>query len=200
MITKRQQRLVSVEHTIAAAPDVIFAVLADPAQHAAIDGSRTLLSTENRSTETSLDLGSTFSTLMNRSLRGLRMADLIQSAIATACRGRMRNTVVEFVENERIAWRNFGRYIWRYELNPVDDGARTLVTETFDYPPNPAPWLLEIAGFPKRNAAAMTATLLELDHLCASQIHFPDGCGSFASPHGPRRGGVFTSHCAVRLF
>jgi hypothetical protein len=113
---------------------------------------------------------------MNRRPGGLHLADLMQAAIATACRGRMRNTVVEFVENERIAWRNFGRHIWRYELKPVDDATRTLVTQTFDYAPNRAPWLLEIAGFPKRNAAAMTATLQNLDHLCASRTHCPGEC------------------------
>jgi hypothetical protein len=50
----------------------------------------------------------------------------------------MRNTVVEFVENRQIAWQNFGRRIWRYELQPLsvgDNGQvdRTLVRESFDY-------------------------------------------------------------------
>lgn len=51
----------------------------------------------------------------------------------------MMNTVVEFEEGRTIAWapkpasgkgaRFFGR-IWRYELEPVDEG--TLVRETWD--------------------------------------------------------------------
>lgn len=168
MNTTRQQR-VSVDHTIASAPEVIFAVLTDPGQHAAIDGSHTLVRDENYSGETRLALGSVFSTPMTRWPRSLHRSDVMQAAIATARRGRMRNTVVEFVENERIAWRNFGRHIWRYELQPLDGGTRTRVTETFDYGPNPAPWLLEIAGFPQRNAAAMAATLVELECLCACQ-------------------------------
>jgi hypothetical protein len=167
MATTRKRR-VSADRTIAATPEAIFAVLTDPAQHAAIDGSRTLTDPEYQSPRTPLELGSRFFTPMTRRPRSLHRADLMQAAIATACGGRMRNTVVEFAENERVAWRNFGHHIWRYELKPVDDGTRTLVTETFDYAPNPAPWLLELAGFPKRNAAAMTATLLKLDQLCVS--------------------------------
>jgi hypothetical protein len=92
------------------------------------------------------------------------MTDLVQAVIATARRGRMRNTVVELVENRRIAWQNFGRHIWRYELQPLSAGDnsqvdRTLVRESFDCANNLCPPLLEIAGFPKRNEIAMTATL-----------------------------------------
>ncbi|KEF94871.1 hypothetical protein K883_05295 [Mycobacterium sp. TKK-01-0059] len=164
------QRRVSVEHTIAAAPEVIFAVLTDPAQHAAIDGSRTLVEcgADNASGPSTLKLGSTFFTTMRRRPASLHMTDLVQATIATAQRGQMRNVVVEFVENERIAWQNFGHHIWRYELQPVSNSEedRTLVRETFDYATNICPPLLEIAGFPKRNAASMRATLHNLESHC----------------------------------
>jgi ketosteroid isomerase-like protein len=166
-------RHVSVERTISAPSDVLFAVLTDPAQHSAIDGSHTLVDHENNSVDTHLGPGSIFLTPMTRWPRSLHRADLMQAAIATACRGRMRNTVVEFVENEWIAWRNFGHHIWRYELQPIGASA-TLVRETFDYEPNLAPWVLEIAGFPKRNASAMTATLQNLDRLCAGHSHLAE--------------------------
>lgn len=198
------QRQVSVERTIAAPPSTIFAVLTNPAQHAAIDGSRTLRGTEKDSAKLSLDLGSTFFTPMTRWPRSMHMTDLVQAAIATACRGRMRNTVVEFVANERIAWRNFGRHIWRYELHEVgpQPTAATLVRETFDYEHNITPALLEIAGFPKRSIAAMTATLHRLDRLCTSRTEInerstrwfpnpdqttPGEAG--AEPPSPSRGG-----------
>ena len=51
----------------------------------------------------------------------------------------MVNTVIEFEPNRRIAWQTrppgflaklFGGRIWRYELEPTDDG--TLVRESWD--------------------------------------------------------------------
>ena len=44
---------------------------------------------------------------------------------------RMTNEVVEFVENETIAWRHLGGHIWRYRLDEVDGG--TKITEEFDW-------------------------------------------------------------------
>ena len=44
---------------------------------------------------------------------------------------RILNTVVEFEENRRIAWRHLGRWRWRYELRPITPN-QTEVTETFD--------------------------------------------------------------------
>jgi hypothetical protein len=72
----------------------------------------------------------------------------------------IRNTVVEFEENRRIAWRHFGRHIWRYELEPVEGG--TLVTETFDWGPALAPQVLEVAKAPQANLRGITATLEQL--------------------------------------
>jgi hypothetical protein len=103
---------------------------------------------------------------MNRRLRSLTRVHLVQAVVAMLVAGKTRNTVVEFDEPTRIAWCNFGRHIWRYELEPVDgDETRTLVRETFDYAPNPTPWLLEWAGFPSHNAEAMQHTLGRLDSL-----------------------------------
>jgi hypothetical protein len=176
-MSKTRQRRISVEHTIEATPQVIFAVLADPTQHVTIDGSRTLQDREPESSSNTmpLTLGATFCTPMRRWPAGLHMTDIVQATIATACRGVMRNTVVEFIENERIAWRNFGHHIWRYELRPVGtpESERTLVRETFDYQNNIAPLFLEIAGFPGRNADAMTATLRNLERRCARKTAQP---------------------------
>lgn len=158
-------RSVSVQRTIAAPAEKIFAVLAAPSTHWAIDGTDSLRPVYG-SAPSALRAGSVFTTPMSRRLRRLQRAHIIQVAVAILVRGRMRNTVVEFEENKRIAWRNFGRHIWRYELEPTAAGeAATLVKETFDYAPNLAPWLLEWAGFPSHNARAMTQTLRTLDDM-----------------------------------
>jgi hypothetical protein len=91
-------------------------------------------------------------------------AALIQVAVALINGGNLTNQVVVFEEGRRIAWRNFGRHVWCWELEP--QGPRsTLVTETFDYSTNLVPWLLEAAGFPRRNATAMNASLRKLAEL-----------------------------------
>ena len=68
------------------------------------------------------------------------------------------NKVVEFETDRLIAWRHFGRHRWRYELDPVGDGA-TRVTETFDYSMAPGRLLLHVSPFPARNATGIEATL-----------------------------------------
>jgi len=75
---------------------------------------------------------------------------------------KMRNTVVEFEEGRRIAWRHFGGHRWRYVLEPVD--GRTRVTESFDYSMYAAPQRLLIEGlrFPSRNRAGIAGTLANL--------------------------------------
>lgn len=150
------------QRTIAAPAEEIFAVLADAAAHWAIDGTGTLRPTHEMSRP--LRAGSVFITPMSRRLGGMTRQHLIRAVVAVLVGGRMRNTVVEFDKHRRIAWRNFGRHIWQYELEPVDgDPTHTLVRETFDYATNPTPWLLEWAGFPDHNIAAMQRTLQRLD-------------------------------------
>ena len=112
---------VSVERVISAAPELIFALLADPARHREIDGSGTVRDAKTGSSER-LQLGSTFG--MNMKL-GIPYS--------------MESTIVEFEENRRIAWQTRppgvfaklgGGRIWRYELEPAEGG--TLVRETWD--------------------------------------------------------------------
>lgn len=164
-------RQVSVERTIAAPAAAVFAALTDPSTHAVTDGSGALRQVETATPTSRLRAGSVFVTPMSRRLRRLTRVDVIQVAVAMLVRGRMRNTVVEFDENRRIAWRNFGRHVWRYELQPIDsaDPPRTLVRETFDYATNLTPWLLEWAGFPAKNSRAMNQTLAALDRLLTSR-------------------------------
>jgi hypothetical protein len=73
---------------------------------------------------------------------------------------KVLNTVVEFDEPHRIAWRHFSGHIWRYTLRPVPGG--TLVTEEWDPNPSRWPWLLVGLGFGGRNRIGMEKTLERL--------------------------------------
>jgi hypothetical protein len=80
--------------------------------HRDFDGSRTI--TANISGPEKLKLGSRF---------GMKMHLGVSY--------RITNIVVEYEENQLIAWRHLGRWIWRYELEDIG-GGNTLVTEYFD--------------------------------------------------------------------
>jgi hypothetical protein len=105
-------RLKSARIEVAAAPSTIFAILADPQRHRDFDGSRTI--TANISGPAKLTLGSKFGMKMHLGINY-----------------RITNIVVEYVENELIAWRHLGRWRWRYELEDIGNGT-TRVTESFD--------------------------------------------------------------------
>ncbi|HMF03426.1 MAG TPA: SRPBCC family protein, partial [Acidimicrobiia bacterium] len=90
------ERKVSVQRVIAAPPEKIFDVLADPSQHPAIDGSGMVKHTRGEEPER-LSLGAKF---------GMSMRLGIPYNIT--------NTVVEFDDNRLIAWRHFGGHRWRY--------------------------------------------------------------------------------------
>jgi carbon monoxide dehydrogenase subunit G len=110
----------AVERVIAAPPDQIFDLLADPRRHHDIDGSGSVR--DAKDSPERLSLGAAFGMSMKVGI-GYTMI----------------NTVVEFDENRRIAWQTrgagriggmFGGRIWRYELEPVDGGTR--VRESWD--------------------------------------------------------------------
>jgi hypothetical protein len=97
---------------VAASPTTIFNILANPHRHIEIDGSQTIRS--NISGPERLSLGSKFGMAMRLGINY-----------------RIKNKVVEFKEDELIAWRHFGQWRWRYELKALGNGS-TEVTETFD--------------------------------------------------------------------
>jgi uncharacterized protein YndB with AHSA1/START domain len=110
-------RVVSASREIAASPERIFELIADPSQQPRWDGNDNLVEA---------DAGQ----------RVRQVGDVFQMTLTT---GSVReNHVVEFEEARRIAWRpsEVGRrqpgHLWRWELAPLGD-SRTLVTHTYDW-------------------------------------------------------------------
>ena len=136
--------VVAVERIISAPPEMIFDVLADPEKHPVIDGSGTVRGMA--ATAPRLELGTRFGASMQIGLPY-----------------RVMNTVVEFDEGRRIAWRHFAGHRWRYVLSRVEGG--TLVREEWDASRLtwPAQLVLKIAGFPERNRHGMEETLRRLE-------------------------------------
>jgi uncharacterized protein YndB with AHSA1/START domain len=143
-----KQRNVSTSRVIAADRQTLFDLVADPKTHPVIDGSGTVRSARGGLPER-LSLGATF---------GMDMK--------AGASYRISNTVVEFEDGERIAWRHLSGHRWRYEFRDVDGG--TEVTETFDWSTAKAKLPLELAGFPQRNLRAMEATLVRLERLAST--------------------------------
>jgi uncharacterized protein YndB with AHSA1/START domain len=137
-------RIVSESIDIAAPPETVFGILADPHQHPRIDGSGTLQETIKGPDR--LSKGAQFG--MDMKLFGLPY--------------KIRNTVVEFEDDRRIAWRHFGGHRWRYVLEPTATGTR--VTESFDYSRYgfPARRFIELMKFPQRNREGIIGTLANL--------------------------------------
>lgn len=129
-------------------PATVFDVLADPSQHQLFDGSGTVRG--SISGPPRLYLGARFS---------MRMRWGAPYVIS--------NTVVEYDEDRRIAWRHFARHIWRYELEAVEGGTR--VTETFDYAAAPAGRLYPRLGFVRNAEESIPATLQRLKVLVESR-------------------------------
>ena len=136
-------KIVSVERFVSAAPGLIFEVLADPRQHSKIDGSGSVKAARV-SAPPRLSLDAKFTMEMKIGFPY-----------------KMTNTVVEFEENRRIAWRHLGGHIWRYILEPVEGG--TKVVEQFDYNGSKSILILKLRGSMKSNEKFMTKTLENLE-------------------------------------
>jgi uncharacterized protein YndB with AHSA1/START domain len=146
--------VVTVERVIAAPPENIFALIADPAKHPLIDGSATVIATKNVPS-TPLELGSKF---------GMSMKAGIKYS--------MESEVVEFEQDRRIAWQSrppgrigriAGGRTWRYELEPVEGG--TLVRESWDVGPDHQRRLLKLGGLPAKTKTSMEKTLARIDSI-----------------------------------
>ena len=144
-----------VERFIPAPASAIFDLLADPARHQDIDGSGTVRAAKTGSER--LKLGSKF---------GMKMKMGFGYS--------MESTVIEFVEDRRIAWQTrppnkiaamlAGGRIWRYELEPVEGG--TTLSESWDISQEQMKWLVRPAR--KKTHEAMAKTLARIQELTTS--------------------------------
>lgn len=140
--------VVAARIVIGAAPEKIFAYLADPRSHALFDGSSTI---EGRiSGPDRLFLGARF---------GMAMKIRVPY--------RITNEVVAFEDNRLITWRHLMKWTWSYELVDLGDGT-TQVTETFDASVcNRAQlWWVNKTDSLKRNPKWMAKSLVKLKALC----------------------------------
>lgn len=142
------KKVLSATKVVAASPQQIFDLLADPARHSEIDGSGSVVKPRPGGPER-LALGARF---------GMDMKIGVPYKIT--------NEVVEFDEPNRIAWRHFGGHIWRYILEPTDGGTR--VTEEFDWNGSKSPLVLKVSGTFAKNQKSMEATLDRMSTLFSS--------------------------------
>src|SRR6478609_7004773 len=134
--------LLSRDRFIAVAPNRIFEVLATPALHSEIDGSGTVKRAQPRGPGR-LGPGAEF---------GMDMKIRVNY--------RILNTVTEFEEGRRIAWRHFYGHVWRYLLEPATESGvpGTLVTEQWDARAVRGRFLLRLAGYLRRHPANLEQT------------------------------------------
>jgi uncharacterized protein YndB with AHSA1/START domain len=148
MVQSTQHTVVSVDRVINAPAAALFAVVADATRHPEIDGSGQLVKAKAGAPH-ELALGSTF---------GMSMKMGVPYS--------MSNTVVEFEQDRRIAWRTvqagpLGRFlggrIWRYEFEPVGSG--TKVTESWDLTGDKQEFILKHQKVCQQTATSMSKTL-----------------------------------------
>lgn len=145
---------VRVERFIPVPAQQLFDIVADPRQHPRIDGSGTV-KTADATGPGRLSLNSRFSI-------GMKLG---------ASYG-MVNTVTEYEEGRRIAWKPKGDYLWRYTFTPVDGG--TIVAEEWDARTSKRRFFMGLLGFPRRNRRGIEETLERLHNI---SVDFVAGTG-----------------------
>jgi hypothetical protein len=131
--------------TVDAPIALVFDLIADPRMHAEFDGSGTV----------------------QRQIKGpqrLSKGARFGMAMRVGFPYTITNTVEEFEEPGRIAWRHLGRHRWRYELESLSDSS-TLVTETFDGSTALFPPALKLINAYENNQKAILKSLVQLKML-----------------------------------
>jgi len=147
--TDLRDTAVSATATVDATPAEVFDFLRRPASHPIISGDHSVK--EATGGPEQLALGDKF---------GMAMKIVLPY--------RIRNTVVEYEQDQRIAWCHPGKHRWRWELEPTGDG-QTKVTETFDMSTAVFPPALRIVGYPKRHLPNVAQSVANVrDHFARS--------------------------------
>lgn len=154
---------ISVQRTIPAGADEIFAGLVDPRRHRDFDASKTVLDLVEGDTITGE--GDAF------------VMDMYNEQGPTGGAYRMENTVTAFDPGPTIAWRpfmtdefrpaaidNVKGWEWRYDLRP--EGDATNVTLTYDWTDVPMD-AREMVGFPPFSEQDLAASLELLEQQVA---------------------------------
>ena len=143
---QEERRVVSASREIAAGPERIFELIADPAQQPGWDGNDNLAAAP----------------------AGQRVRRAGDMFTMTLTRGAIReNHVVEFEEGRRIAWtpaepgREPPGHLWRWELEPAGP-ARTRVIHTYDWTR-----LTDEGRLPRARATTADRLRASLDRLAA---------------------------------
>jgi len=146
MATEQETRIVSASREIAAEPEQIFELIADPAQQPRWDGNDNLASAP-------------------AGQRVRRTGDVFTMALTHG--GIRENHVVEFDEGRVMAWRPSepGReppgHLWRWELEPIT-ASSTKVIHTYDWTE-----LTDENRFKRARATTPDKLLASLDRLAA---------------------------------
>ena len=139
-------RVVSASREMAATPELIFELIADPSHQPRWDGNENLSEAQ-------------------AGQRVRRAGDVFKMTLTT---GAVReNHVVEFEEARLIAWHpsEVGRrqpgHLWRWELEPLGD-SRTVVTHTYDWT-----HLTDKNRLPRAKSTTKVRLMASLDRLAA---------------------------------
>ena len=155
-----------VKTTVDAPAEKVFAVLADPKTHQAIDGTGWVR--ESLDGEPLTETGQIFRVAMyhdNHPNKHYEMANRVEvfeppRAIAWQPGSEGRDNPARDSDDDTL---EFGGWIWRYDLAPVDPG-QTEVTLTYDWSAVPAPQRDEIK-FPPFPVAHLENSLANLAKL-----------------------------------
>ena len=162
---------VTAKTTIDAPADTVFAVLADPTTHEAIDGTGWVR--EARDGKPLTEIGQIFRMGMyhdNHPNKHYEMANRVEvfdpaRAIAWQPGAEPRN--IPNYQGPADAPLDFGGWIWRYDLEPVGDD-RTEVTLTYDWSGVPA-HMREAIGFPPFDRQHLDNSLAHLAELATTR-------------------------------
>lgn len=122
----------------------VFALIVDPHRHPELDGSGTVRDTDVKGPH-KLGAGDEFTVGMTQ--YGLPY--------------KIKSKVTAVEENRLVEWQHPLGHRWRWELAEVSPRT-TKVTETFDYSTAKIPQMIELLGFPRKNATGIESTLRAL--------------------------------------